>query len=212
MGENLNNLSPEELKAEQEALAEAKEEEIRSKIIEEFGFDEIDDSEKIDKLVEREKKHHDTLSKTISQKIKYRALAQKPPEPKSEQKPKVESEDLEKKLDAKLNERLEQRDLDELGYPDEIKKEIKRVAQITGVSVKQAARDPYVVSTFIEPYEKERKTEEASVSRTNRAGSGKGSYTMDNPPEVDVKTEAGQKEYEKWLDAMRKQYPGDGGI
>ena len=212
MDENLNNLTPEELKAEQEALAGTKEEEIRSKIIEEFGFDEIDDSEKIDKLVEREKKHHETLSKTISQKIKYRELARKPSESKPEEKPKAEPEDLDKKVNEKVLGILEQRDLESMDYSDEIKAEIKRVAQITGVSVKKAAQDPYIRAKFIEPYEKERQVDEASVSRTNKSGSSKGNYSLENPPDVDMKTEEGRKKWDSYLEDMRKKHPSSEGL
>jgi len=67
--EKITNLTPEEEVKAQEA---PKEEEVREKVIEEFGFTEDDDSDKIDKLVEKEMEHSKKLSEAIGQKIKQR--------------------------------------------------------------------------------------------------------------------------------------------
>ncbi len=64
--------TPEELASEQQALSDVKEEEVRSSIIEEFGFDETKDGDKIDKLTKKEIDNRRKLSSAIGQKIKYR--------------------------------------------------------------------------------------------------------------------------------------------
>lgn len=194
-------LTPEELAAEQAAQVEVKEEEVKTAIIEEFGFDEFDDAEKIDKAVAKEMKSRKDLSLAIGQKIKHRTEAEelraKVITPKSPDK--TDSEDLDKKLD----ERFEKRDLESLGYPEDLTAEIQRVVKTQGVSVKKAAQDPYIVFK-IEAYEKEQKINEATISRTNKTG-GKTMLSLDNPPEVDMQTEEGRKEYDDWKKEMKKQ-------
>lgn len=197
----------EEKRLEEEALAKIDETKIREDIISEFGFDEIDQSELIDKAVAREVKNRTLVAKAIGSKIKTRTeLEELRKTPKTANN--VDPDELDKKLDAKLNERLESRDLDSMDYPDELRAEIKKVAQIQGVSVKKALSDPYIQSK-IELVEKERRTEEASTNRTNKSG-GKSQVSMDNPPNVDMATPEGQKEWEKYKDELRKQYPNTG--
>lgn len=196
-------VSAEELASEQLALQEGKEEEIRAKVIEDFAFDEVDDSERIQKAVEKEIEGRKALSQAIGQKIKHRTEAEElrakvvvPP------KPAVADEDLDKKLDEKLNARLEKMDLDSLSYPDDLKAEIKKVAAIRGVSIKEAAKDPYIVSK-IEAVEKERDADEGAISRTNKNG-GKAKASLDSPPDVDMNTEEGRKAYDKWFEGLKK--------
>ena len=92
MDKNLNNPTPEELAAEAAALGEVKEDEVRKNVISEFGFDEVDDAERIDKLVAKEVSSRKELSVAIGQKIKYRdSLAHEkkdppPPPPKEDKK------------------------------------------------------------------------------------------------------------------------------
>lgn len=188
--------------AELEALKEVKEEEVRTKVIEEFGFDPDVDAERIDKVVAKEIENSKKLSAAIGQKIKHRSeaeeLRKKVPAPSSEPaKPALED------VDALVNKKLEQRDLDALDYPEDIKKEIKRIAEISSTSVKQAARDPYIVSKITD-WEKAQKAEEATVSRTNRTGSKK-SYSLDAPPDVDMSTPEGRAEWDEYKAWAKKQ-------
>lgn len=74
---DIKNVSQEELASEQQAILEVKEEEVRAKIIEEYGFDESVDSERIDKLTKREIDQSKKLSSAIGAKIKHRTEAQK---------------------------------------------------------------------------------------------------------------------------------------
>lgn len=190
-----------ELAAEQEAQQELKEDEVRSKIIEEFGFDPEGDKDRIDKLTADKIEQHKKLSTAIGQKIKHRTEAEElkkkvPVTPTEQAKP--DAADPKKIVD----EALEKRDLDDMDYPEDIKKEIQRVAQIQKVSVKQASRDPYIVTKITE-YEKQKKADEAAISRKNSSGgTGKKNYTTERGPEVDMNTKEGREEwdsYVKWL-------------
>ncbi len=198
--------SNEELEAEKAALTEKKEEEIRANVITEYGFDEVDDAERIDKLVADKIESNKKLSQAIGQKIKHRTEADElrkkviPPQDKANI---FDPESLDKKLDEKLDERLEKRDLDSLDYPDELKAEIQKVAKITNKSIKEAIKDPYIASK-IEVVNKERELDGASISRTNKSGN-KVKPSFDNPPDVDIKTPEGQKKWDEWKEEIRKQ-------
>jgi hypothetical protein len=195
------DIPQEEQVLEQGAAQELKEEEVRSKIIAELGFDEVDDAERIDKLVAKEMENHKKLSIAIRQKIDWRTKATTaptdPPKP-SQEAPKPATEDIGKVVAQEL----EKRDLDSLEYSDDLKKEIQRVAQVQNISIKQAARDPYIVFKIGE-WEKAQKADEAAISRTNRS-SGKKQYSLDAPPEVDMSSAEGRKEYDDWIAWAKK--------
>lgn len=209
--EETNNLTPEELKAEQEALREQKVEEIKASVISEFGFDPDIDGDKINKLVEREMTHFKKLSSAIGQKIKIRGERDKLLSEKTPAKPATaQPEDLTKTIDSAVNSRIEKFELDHMDYPDDVKAEISKVAHLKGISVKEAVKDPYLQYKIGE-YEKTRNVEEAGTSRRNRAGQAEDT-TADNPPDVDVTTPEGRKAYEAWKSEMRKKHPGNVGI
>jgi hypothetical protein len=198
----MENIQPtaEELAAEQVASQEVKEDEVRAKVIADYGFDEVDDAERIDKLVTKEVENRKALSSAIGQKIKHRTEAE-------ELRKKVIQPSQESKLPTEeigkvVAQELEKRDLDSLEYSDDLKKEIQRIAQVQNISVKQAARDPYIVYKIGE-YEKQAKIDEATISRTNRS-SGKTNYSFDKPPEIDQSTEEGRKEWDEYKKAMVK--------
>lgn len=203
MEEN-KNVSAEELAAEQAALAIGKEDEIRSKVIAEFGFDEVDDVERIDKLVAKEIEHSKKMSQAIGQKIKWRTEATKVAPPVVT--PPVEKKVNDQGIDVKklLSEELEKRDLEALEYSPEIKKEIQRIAEITQVSVKQALKDPYIVAK-IKDINDAIDAEGAAITRNNRSGGNKKSLSLDNVPDVDMSTPEGRLKYDKWKEEMIKK-------
>ena len=196
-----HKVAPEELAAEQAALQEGKVEEIRASIIEEFGFDETADAERIEKLVTREVEQSKKLSSAIAQKIKWRTEATKPKDTTVTPKPEVKTTAPEE-VETTVAKVLEKRDLESLDYPDDIKTEIQRIAQITQVSVLRAAKDPYIV-TKIDAWKKEQQSDEAAISRTNRS-SGKKELSIDSPPDVDMSTPEGRKEWNDYKKAMTK--------
>jgi len=211
MDENTKPVLPteEELAAEKSALEEVKEDEVRKEVISKFGFDEEDDADKIKIAVEGEIKSRKTLSKAIGQKVKFREdLAKKevkpdPPTPEPAKPP--EKEDLGKKIGEGVNAALEQRDLDSLEYPEELKEKIKQVAAVENISIKKAISAPYIQS-LIEEHDKQKKVDEAAAGRTNTASGGKkGPATMENPPDVDMTTKEGREAYESWKTDLKNQ-------
>ena len=201
---NTQNETAEELEAEKQQLAEVKEDEVRSQIISTYGFNEEDDRERIDKAVEREMEHQKALKTAIGQKVKYRTQFQElnKTAKSSEQKP-PESKDNEVDLDAKLDEKLDKRELAALDYPDDIKKAIDEVSKIEKVPVRKAVENPYVQAK-IEAYNKQKEAEEAALTRKNQSGS-KATWDIDNPPDVDMNTEEGRNQYDNWKKDMIKQ-------
>ena len=196
-------VTPEEQIAEQEIVkaGEAKVEEVRANVIAEYGFNEVDDAERIDKLVAKEVDNRKKLSQAIGQKIKHRDAANELRSkvvvpPIKEVAKGYDPDEVGKVVDGKLNDILEKRDLASLDYPDEVKKEISDYAKFKGISVKQASKASHIVP-MIEQFEKDQKNTEASVSRTNRNG-GKQVYDLDNPPDVDMATPEGRAKWDSW--------------
>lgn len=200
--------TPEQIAAELAASqVVVKEDEVRAAVIAEYGFDEVDDADRIDKLVADKVEGQKKLSAAIGQKIKHRTEAEAlkndprlkaPVVPPADSKP-VAAEDIGKVV----SEQLEKRDLESLEYSDDLKKEIQRIAQVQNISVKQAARDPYIVFKISEE-EKAAKADAASISRTNRSA-GKKAYSLENPPQVDMATEAGRKEWDAFKASLKAQ-------
>lgn len=198
----------EEIKKEtQEELGKMPlEEEVRESIIDEYGFNEDDDSDTIDKLIAKEMDNSKKLSDAIGQKIKHRdrvkeleGLENKPP---VKEEVKID-EDFDKKLDDGINKRLEKKAIDELDYSDDLKAEIENLAKLKNQTVKQVLRDPYIAYK-IEEYEKENKTDEASISRTKKT-TGKQTFSMDSPPDCDMATEEGRKTWADYKAALVKE-------
>ena len=210
-------LTPEELateKQELEAAQATKEDDVREKIIEEYGFDETDDMDKIDKLVTREVNSAKKLASAIGQKIKQREKAEglaeelekRPPKPeeKKEEKKKTSDEELGEKIGVGVDAALEKRDLDALGFPEELAKEIKDLAVLKQKSIKQILEDPYIVSR-IEAHKENEESDEASISNKPDYKGGKKKYSFDKPPDVDMATEEGRKEFDAWKAQMVKE-------
>ena len=195
--------SAEELEAEKQHLTEVKEDDIRTQVISEYGFDEEIDKERIDKLVQKEISYKKSLSTAIGQKRKYREEYTKLSSSKVDDGAKnFKPEDL----DKHVNEVLEKRELESLEYPDDIKKAISQVAKIEGVSIRKAMSEPYVAAK-IEAYNKKKEAEEAALGRSDKSGKGKHSEDPLTPPDVDLATEEGRKEYDKWkADMIKKGY------
>jgi hypothetical protein len=161
----------------------------------------VEDAERIEKLTKERLGTHQMKKSLTGQKIKWRNEANKPKEPTQTpaEAPKVVTEDVSKVV----AEQLDQRTLEELDYPEDLKKEIGRIAKTNNSSIKAALKDPYIAFK-IDEHEKSVKTDEAAISRNNRSGSKKG-YSMDTPPDVDMATAEGRAEWEKYKDWMKKQ-------
>jgi hypothetical protein len=203
-------VTPEEAKAEEEAQAEVQEDELREKLASDFGIDPNDEKQKefLEKLIDREKSHREKLSGAIKQKISWREkfkTTSKKPEGEPGKKTEKETPNIDELVDRKLNERLEARDLESLGLPDELKTEVKDLAKLKGISVREAANLPYIVSRKAE-IERVKRIEAATPKR-----SGSGSYTPSydpskplNPSDFNMNTEEGRKAWKEAKEARSK--------
>lgn len=192
------NSDSEELKQEEEALEEAKQDDIRNSIIEKYGLDEED--ELVDKLVSDQLEQRKAFGKVVAQKRKWREMAGQPnkTETPTEKKPQttetVDVSELVKK-------ELEQRDLEQLDYPDELKAEIKKIAQVQGLSIRQASKDPYIL------YKKEQLDSDNKIEDGAASGTRKGSaeISLDKPPKFDMATEEGRKAAREWRKNLKEK-------
>ena len=124
----------------------------------------------------------------------------------AEEKPmaevKAEPVDLDKMIEAKLREK----EIEELDVSDTIKEEIRKHIKVgTYKSVKEALNSPYI--SFLKQQEEEkRKAEQASISPTQRGGGGaKKDFSEMSPKDFDVSTPEGRKEFEEYVEWLKKQ-------
>ncbi len=194
-------VTPEEATAEQAALAEAKEDEIRSELAEELGLSEDEDSDKLDKLVAREMKNRKLVSTAVRQKIDWRTKATggKPaPKTTSKEGP-LDAEAIRQEAAAATTAALEQRDLDDMDHSDAVKAAIKNIAKLNNVSIRKAEKDSYIQHLIVE----ESKQQAANEAAENGTRKGKSSIKIDiskplNPKDFNLSTEEGRK---AWNDA-----------
>lgn len=211
MDENKDNIvvSPDELKADEEIQKVViNDDELKSRVAEEFGLDPETDSEMIDKLVAKEKSHHEKLSAAIKQKINWRnkVTTDKKPDNGDGKKPDKETPDVGVLVESKLKEILEERDLESLGLSDDLKAEVKDLAKLKGISVREAAKHPYIQSRR-EEIERAERIKNATPKR-----SANGGYvsTVDpskplNPADFALDTEEGRKAWNE-ARAARDKY------
>lgn len=200
-------VTPEEQNAEKEATIEVTEDELRSKVAEEFGLNPETDTEMLDKLVEREKSHHEKLSSAIKQKINWRnkATSKNPDDGKGNNSVK-ETPEVGKLVQTEVSRILEERDLESLELSDDLKAEVKDLAKLKGISVREAAKHPYILSRK-EEIEREEKIKNATPKR-----SAQGGYVPSidpskplNPADFDLNTEEGRKAWNE-AKAAREKY------
>ncbi len=196
MDENKNDIvvSPDELKADEEMQKVVTDDELKTKVAEEFGLNPETDSEMIEKLIAKEKSHHEKLSNAIKQKISWRTkvTADKKPENGDDKKSK-ETPDIEVMVGNKVNAILEERDLNSLGLSDELKAEVKDLAKLKGISVREAMNLPYIQAR------KEEAEREERIKKATPPRSGKGGYVSSvdpskplNPSDFNLNTEEGR--------------------
>lgn len=167
MDENKNVPTPEELEQEQKALKQAKEEEVRSSVIEEFGFDEEIDTDKIDKAVAKEMNNRKRLSEAIGQKINYRKEAEKlrnvipPTKPDVKDNGKAEALNLK---DIRALQDVHDDDVDE----------VVEFAKFKGISIAEAKKTP-TMQNLLRAKEEERTTAQAANTGQSKRSSSKAS-------------------------------------
>ena len=195
-------LTPEEKEAEQAALADVKDDELREKLAADLGIDPDEDSELLNKVVAREKAQRERLSGAIKQKISWREKAKssstKPDEKSKGGNAKTEMPDIEALVEQKLNERMEAQDLKSLELPDDLKEDVKTLAKTKGISIREAAQSEYI--TFL----KEKMAREERIKQASPKRSNKGTYTTNidpskplNPSDFDLNTDEGRKAWKE---------------
>lgn len=209
---NQDIVSPEEATLEAEITKEVNDDELRAKLADDLGLDPEIDADILDKVVNREKSHHERLSGAIKQKIswreKFKQITSKPKENPSEGNTHNNgTPDFDELFEKKFNERMEKQELASLDLPDEIKQKVQTLAQLNGVSIKEAAQDPLIV------YMKEEHDRNERIKSASPKRSGKGSYvpaSVDpskalDPEDYDLSTEEGRKAW-KAAKAAREDY------
>ena len=99
---------------------------------------------------------------------------------------------------------MDARDLKDLALPESIEAEVKDIAKLKGISVREAVKHPYIVSMQQE-FEKEERIKNSSPNRVK-----KGSYASSvdaskspNPEDFDFDSEEGRKAWITARDAHR---------
>lgn len=199
-------MSPEEQNAELEATKEVNEDELRGKLAAEFGLDlESDDNQEfIEKLVARERANHERLSVAIKQKIGWRekASAKETSENlKDNPKDKKGNDTADKSLElirAELRAEFEARDLKDLNLPEEVTSEIKELARVRNISIREASELPYI-KFRVDEVKKEKSLLEASTKRSKKGDVQIGDIDFSKPLNPDdFKTESGAFDVAKW--------------
>jgi hypothetical protein len=201
-----------ELQQEEELLKVSKEEEVRAKVIEKYGLDELEHESLIDNLVKDRLEDQKRFGELVGQKRKHREAAAAATKAAA-QTPAVDPDEIQKKTAEVIDQRLEQRDLESLELPDEIKAEVQKLAKAQGISVRKAATDPYIKFKK-DAWEKEQQETEAAISRNNKTAATT-AFDPEKPPRLDpslnYSTPDGKKALEKFqkdMDAWTKKAQG----
>ena len=195
----------EEKQQEEELLKETPAEEVRQSIIEKHNLDVDTDSELIDNLASEATELRKQLATAIKQKRNWREKATAKIEPKEEVKPQppVEPVNAEKLIDEKVNEKLEERELESLDISDELRKDLKTYAKVAGLSIKQAQKSDYFAFKK-QKEESAQKAEEASIGG-KRGAPSRQDFDANNPPKVDMSSKEGQETWENYRNWLKSQ-------
>jgi hypothetical protein len=203
--ESAQGQSPETLDeqtAEQEALTEVHGDDLREKLAEEFGIDPDEQSDLLEKVVERELANRKKLSDAIRQKRTWRDKATKSTSnqgtrSEGESQTSNKTPDIDAIVSQKLNSVLEQRDLESLNLPEELQAEVKKLAKVNGTTIREAAKDPYFV------YKREQFEKDESIKNATPKRKGSRAYPAYDPSkplnasDFNLHTEEGRKAWEE---------------
>lgn len=198
------DLNADDVKAEDEALKEIPEDEIKNAVMEQYGITEEDNSELITKLVSDRVESNKTLSTAIKQKRNWRTKFDeiKPDEKKEEKKEditkqenvKFTQEDIDKIVDQKLNDKLNEKEIDSIQFSDDFKEKVKSYAVINKVSIKKALESDYI-KFEIKKEEEKAELEDAGISNKHDKTITNKNFKDMTPKDFDVTTEEGRKEW-----------------
>lgn len=193
-----SEVTAEEQNAEKEMTTEVTDEQLRDKVVADFGLDPETQKDLIDKLVVDKKATHEKLSGAIKQKISWRTKA-------TSKAPDDKGGDQNKDVASLVNEEMAKRDLENLQLPDEITSEIKDLAKSKGISIKEATQIPYIQFKISEVKKEERVITGTPV-RINNGGKV---MTIDpakalNPQDFALDTPEGQAAWNEAKKAKRE--------
>jgi len=104
-------------------------------------------------------------------------------------------------IDKKVEEKLEQRELESLEISDELKQEVKTYAKAAGLTVKQVLKSDYY-QFLKQKDEAKQKIDEASIGGKKRGTPSGKDFSSVKPSDFDLSTKEGRDgwdEYKKWL-------------
>lgn len=195
---NLKQPTAEELQEEEIALKDSKEDEIRNSVIEKYGLSDDDNKELIDKLTKDIIAQRKSFGKVVAQKRSWReqVLGNKPPEQKKDDK-NLTPEEIKKQAEEAVEERFMNRDLEDLDASDTLKEEVKKLAKLKGLSIRQAFKDPYI--QFLHSEEVKAKKMDKSIIAGKKNGEAK---VIDpdaklDPSDFDLSTKEGREAWDK---------------
>ena len=194
--------------------------EIRQSVIDEFELDPEMDEDKIAKLVKKEVDSEAKFSKVLKQKQGYREKFQKEGETKGQYIQRMKDagldpetgkptskdlspEELDQKLDAKIEDRLFKKELNSLKFSDTASKEIEDYCKFKKCSLEEALKTPFIQSILSEE-EREKMNDRASLGggRTTMPSSRTSAVKKPNMADFNMKTQEGKDAYLK----VNKEY------
>ena len=187
------------------------EDEIRQSVITEFELDEEIDTDRIDKLVKKEVEYEKKFSTVLRQKQDYRDKFKREGETKTQYiqrmkdagldpetgqplKKDLTSDDIDKRLDEKLDNRLFERGLDSLKISDEVKKELRDYCKFKKVSLEEGLNSSFIQS-LISDEDREAMNESASLMGGRIARSAITKVKEPDKANFDLKTKDGRTAY-----------------
>jgi len=201
--ENLE--TPEAIEAEETALKETTQEEIKQELIDKYQLDEIENEDLINTLVTDKLDERKRLSTAIKQKRSWRDKATTPKEEKkSAEKVDFDPSKMNEIIAQKVAEQLEAGVLEKQSLSDELKDEVKGYAKLKNISLSQALESEYIKFQLSQA-EKKAREEGASISpKANRHQSTR-DFSQTSPADFDVSTEEGQKQFEEYDAWLKRQ-------
>jgi len=201
---------------------EKTDEELTSEIKEEYGWDEDDDKDKIDKVLDLKKSRFSaTKQKKSAQKLAqdmekgkdhYKSVAKKALGGKKPKVVKPTKEDAKvdaNKIEGNIMDKLA---LKGLGLDDDTAKEVQDFAKFKGISVEKAIETP-VIKKVIAEYKDKQNTSKSTLITKKKSSSGKDSYNFerlknasaDEVIEYVKGLDTESEEYEKFMEWEKKQ-------
>jgi hypothetical protein len=201
MSDDTEMIDTDDVKVEEEALKETPLDAIKSQIMDKYGFNEEDHSEIIAKMAEEKMEDKKKLSSAIKQKIKLREKfnAVKPVEKKEPAKSDV---DIDALVEAKLNEKLDAKEIESSDLSDDLKKQVKNYAKLNEVSIKEALKSDYIQYQVKKEEEKDEIDDASISSKHDKPKANKDFKNMD-PKDFDVSSEEGRQQWEDYKQSLR---------